>query len=86
MMGECRAVWCGTVSAVAAAVTERACMSEFGVSKQACRAPTLLLRPPPIACPPLARPPPPEGTLFVERGTIVTVFIICYALTSFVGG
>lgn len=26
------------------------------------------------------------GTLFVERGTIVTVFIICYALTSFVGG
>lgn len=28
----------------------------------------------------------PAGTLFVERGTIVTVFIICYALTSFVGG
>ncbi|PRW59993.1 transmembrane 9 superfamily member 1 [Chlorella sorokiniana] len=26
------------------------------------------------------------GALFVERGTIVTVFIICYALTSFVGG
>ena len=26
------------------------------------------------------------GTLFTERGTIVTVFIICYALTSFVGG
>lgn len=26
------------------------------------------------------------GTLFVERGTIVTVFIIVYALTSFVGG
>lgn len=26
------------------------------------------------------------GTLFVERGTIVTVFIVCYALTSFVGG
>jgi Endomembrane protein 70 len=26
------------------------------------------------------------GTLFVERGTIVTVFILCYALTSFVGG
>ncbi|KAK9810284.1 hypothetical protein WJX72_007991 [[Myrmecia] bisecta] len=26
------------------------------------------------------------GTLFVERGTIVTVFITCYALTSFVGG
>ena len=26
------------------------------------------------------------GTLFEERGTIVTVFIICYALTSFVGG
>ena len=29
---------------------------------------------------------PTAGTLFVERGTIVTVFIICYALTSFVGG
>jgi transmembrane 9 superfamily protein 3 len=26
------------------------------------------------------------GALFVERGTIVTVFIVCYALTSFVGG
>ena len=26
------------------------------------------------------------GTLFVERGTIVTVFIICYALTSLLGG
>ena len=26
------------------------------------------------------------GTLFTERGTIVTVFIICYALTSFVAG
>lgn len=26
------------------------------------------------------------GTLFVERGTILTVFIVCYALTSFVGG
>lgn len=26
------------------------------------------------------------GTLFVERGTIVTVFIVAYALTSFVGG
>ncbi|KAK9858026.1 hypothetical protein WJX84_004925 [Apatococcus fuscideae] len=26
------------------------------------------------------------GTLFVERGTIVTVFIICYALTSLSGG
>ena len=26
------------------------------------------------------------GALFVERGTIVTVFISCYALTSFVGG
>ena len=33
-----------------------------------------------------ALPPRPAGTLFVERGTIVTVFIICYALTSFVGG
>ena len=29
---------------------------------------------------------PAAGTLFVERGTIVTVSIICYALTSFVGG
>ena len=28
----------------------------------------------------------PAGTLFTERGTIVTVFIICYALTSFVAG
>lgn len=28
----------------------------------------------------------PAGALFAERGTIVTVFIICYALTSFVGG
>ena len=26
------------------------------------------------------------GTLFTERGTIVTVFIVCYALTSFVAG
>jgi len=26
------------------------------------------------------------GALFVSRGTIVTVFIVCYALTSFVGG
>lgn len=26
------------------------------------------------------------GTLFQERGTILTVFLICYALTSFVGG
>lgn len=26
------------------------------------------------------------GALFVERGTIVTVFIVCYALTSFLGG
>lgn len=26
------------------------------------------------------------GALFAERGTIVTVFIVCYALTSFVGG
>lgn len=26
------------------------------------------------------------GTLFVERGTILTVFLVCYALTSFVGG
>jgi len=26
------------------------------------------------------------GALFVERGTIVTVFIVCYALTSFFGG
>lgn len=26
------------------------------------------------------------GTLFVERGTIVTVFIVCYALTSLLGG
>jgi transmembrane 9 superfamily protein 3 len=26
------------------------------------------------------------GTLFEERGTILTVFIVCYALTSFVGG
>lgn len=26
------------------------------------------------------------GTLFEERGTILTVFIICYALTSYVGG
>lgn len=26
------------------------------------------------------------GTLFTERGTIVTVFIIFYALTSFVAG
>lgn len=26
------------------------------------------------------------GTLFTERGTIATVFIICYALTSVVGG
>jgi transmembrane 9 superfamily protein 3 len=26
------------------------------------------------------------GALFVERGTIVTVFIVAYALTSFVGG
>ena len=26
------------------------------------------------------------GTLFTERGTIATVFIICYALTSIVGG
>ncbi len=29
---------------------------------------------------------PGAGTLFTERGTIVTVFIICYALTSFVAG
>ena len=29
---------------------------------------------------------PCAGTLFTERGTIVTVFIICYALTSFVAG
>lgn len=28
----------------------------------------------------------PAGTLFEERGTILTVFIICYALTSYVGG
>lgn len=40
---------------------------------------------------PTLNPPMPTvhaaaGTLFVERGTIVTVFIICYALTSFVGG
>ena len=26
------------------------------------------------------------GALFAERGTIVTVFILCYALTSFLGG
>ena len=26
------------------------------------------------------------GALFSERGTIVTVFILCYALTSFLGG
>ena len=26
------------------------------------------------------------GTLFTERGTIRTVFFVCYALTSFVGG
>ena len=26
------------------------------------------------------------GTLFEERGSIMTVFIVCYALTSFVGG
>lgn len=26
------------------------------------------------------------GSLFAERGTIVTVFIVCYAFTSFVGG
>lgn len=35
---------------------------------------------------PLLPLPPSPGALFVERGTIVTVFIICYALTSFVGG
>ncbi len=28
----------------------------------------------------------PAGTLFEERGTILTVFIVCYSLTSFVGG
>lgn len=26
------------------------------------------------------------GSLFSERGTIMTVFILCYALTSFLGG
>jgi len=26
------------------------------------------------------------GTLFTERGTIVTVFIVSYALTSFLAG
>lgn len=33
-----------------------------------------------------SRQEPGAGTLFTERGTIVTVFIICYALTSFVAG
>jgi transmembrane 9 superfamily protein 3 len=37
-------------------------------------------------CPARSVMPSVSGTLFVERGTIVTVFIICYALTSFVGG
>jgi transmembrane 9 superfamily protein 3 len=26
------------------------------------------------------------GSMFEERGTILTAFIVCYALTSFVGG
>jgi transmembrane 9 superfamily protein 3 len=26
------------------------------------------------------------GNFFEERGTILTAFIVCYALTSFVGG